>query len=211
MARTPRRCNSEYRITSLQAISFFFFFSFREKSLALLERSLIFSAVLVPRLLTSTIAVKPRWISLRTPRPAPPGSRTPSQHDQRHEDGGASYLVTTPSQTPATLITTPHHGTPTPNDRRVEALLPPSIVKRNVGCTLTAIARVLIANYPSVVMSGVSPSSSGLLPMPGSPSSSWAVYKARIAAVLGHKDMKVIVAFWLFGRLLIPLLRQQTC
>ncbi|UPL02059.1 hypothetical protein LCI18_012993 [Fusarium solani-melongenae] len=48
-------------------------------------------------------------------------------------------------------------------------------------------------------MSGVSPSSSGLLPMPGSPSSSWAVYKAKIAAILGHKDMKVIVAFWLFG------------
>ncbi|RSL79698.1 Protein BTN1 [Fusarium oligoseptatum] len=48
-------------------------------------------------------------------------------------------------------------------------------------------------------MSGVSPSSSGLLPMPGSPSSSWAVYKAKIAAMLGHRDMKVIVAFWLFG------------
>ncbi|KAM0236559.1 hypothetical protein ACHAP5_009370 [Fusarium lateritium] len=48
-------------------------------------------------------------------------------------------------------------------------------------------------------MSGLSPSSSGLLPMPGAPSSSWAAYRARIAAVLGHHETKVIVAFWLFG------------
>ncbi|KAG5658094.1 hypothetical protein KAF25_007045 [Fusarium avenaceum] len=48
-------------------------------------------------------------------------------------------------------------------------------------------------------MSGLSPSSSGLLPMPGAPSSSWAAYRARIAAMLGHHETKVIVAFWLFG------------
>ncbi|KAK2934763.1 Batten's disease protein Cln3 [Fusarium oxysporum f. sp. vasinfectum] len=48
-------------------------------------------------------------------------------------------------------------------------------------------------------MSGLSPSASGLLPMPGAPSSSWAVYKARAAAMMGHHDTKVIVAFWLFG------------
>ncbi|KAH7149114.1 batten's disease protein Cln3 [Dactylonectria estremocensis] len=48
-------------------------------------------------------------------------------------------------------------------------------------------------------MSGRSPASSGLLPMPGSPSSSWAVYKARLASVFGHADAKVVVAFWLFG------------
>ncbi|KAF9771963.1 battenin CLN3 protein [Fusarium sp. DS 682] len=48
-------------------------------------------------------------------------------------------------------------------------------------------------------MSGLSPSSSGLLPMPRAPSSSWAVYKARVAAMMGHHDTKVIVAFWLFG------------
>ncbi|KAL4723609.1 battenin CLN3 protein [Fusarium chlamydosporum] len=48
-------------------------------------------------------------------------------------------------------------------------------------------------------MSGLSPSSSGLLPMPGAPSSSWAGYKARLAALLGHHDTKVVIAFWLFG------------
>ncbi|KAL6922228.1 hypothetical protein ACHAPO_002986 [Fusarium lateritium] len=48
-------------------------------------------------------------------------------------------------------------------------------------------------------MSGLSPSSSGLLPMPGAPSSSWGAYKARVAALLGHHDTKVVVAFWLFG------------
>ncbi|KAH7148361.1 batten's disease protein Cln3 [Dactylonectria macrodidyma] len=48
-------------------------------------------------------------------------------------------------------------------------------------------------------MSGRSPASSGLLPMPGSPSSSWAVYKARLASIFGNADAKVVVAFWLFG------------
>ncbi|ETS80949.1 Protein btn-1 [Pestalotiopsis fici W106-1] len=44
-----------------------------------------------------------------------------------------------------------------------------------------------------------SPSSSGLLPMPGSPSSSWAVYRARLTAILKSTDNAVLVAFWLFG------------
>lgn len=35
--------------------------------------------------------------------------------------------------------------------------------------------------------------------MPGSPSSSWAVYKARLGAVFGRPDLKVVIAFWLFG------------
>ncbi|KAH6986276.1 batten's disease protein Cln3 [Ilyonectria sp. MPI-CAGE-AT-0026] len=48
-------------------------------------------------------------------------------------------------------------------------------------------------------MSGRSPASSGLLPMPGSPSSSWAVYRARMASIFGHSDTKVVAAFWLFG------------
>ncbi|QGI81455.1 hypothetical protein CEK25_008184 [Fusarium fujikuroi] len=56
-------------------------------------------------------------------------------------------------------------------------------------------AEVLIV----AAMSGISPSASGLLPMPGAPSSSWAAYKARAAAIMGHHDTKVIVAFWLFG------------
>ncbi|KAI1770551.1 Batten's disease protein Cln3 [Hypoxylon cercidicola] len=44
-----------------------------------------------------------------------------------------------------------------------------------------------------------SPSSSGLLPMPGSPSSSWALYRARFASVFRNSDTSVLVAFWLFG------------
>ncbi|VZI20245.1 unnamed protein product [Fusarium fujikuroi] len=59
----------------------------------------------------------------------------------------------------------------------------------------SADTRVLIV----AAMSGISPSASGLLPMPGAPSSSWAAYKARAAAIMGHHDTKVIVAFWLFG------------
>ncbi|KAF7523516.1 hypothetical protein G7054_g11733 [Neopestalotiopsis clavispora] len=35
--------------------------------------------------------------------------------------------------------------------------------------------------------------------MPGSPSSSWAVYRARLNAMLKSGDNAVIVAFWLFG------------
>ncbi|GAP92286.1 putative protein btn-1 [Rosellinia necatrix] len=44
-----------------------------------------------------------------------------------------------------------------------------------------------------------SPSSSGLLPMPGSQSASWALYKARLASVFRNSDAAVLVAFWLFG------------
>ncbi|KAK6083329.1 Protein BTN1-like protein 2 [Seiridium cupressi] len=44
-----------------------------------------------------------------------------------------------------------------------------------------------------------SPASSGLLPMPGSPSSSWAIYKARLVAIFKNADNAVLVAFWLFG------------
>ncbi|KAF5484930.1 Protein BTN1 [Colletotrichum siamense] len=48
-------------------------------------------------------------------------------------------------------------------------------------------------------MTGRSPSSSGLLPMPGSPSSSWALYRARLSAMFRHADTQVVVAFWLLG------------
>ncbi|KAI1750401.1 Batten's disease protein Cln3 [Xylaria castorea] len=44
-----------------------------------------------------------------------------------------------------------------------------------------------------------SPASSGLLPMPGSPSASWVLYKARLASFFQHSDVSVLVAFWLFG------------
>ncbi|KAK3386420.1 batten's disease protein Cln3 [Podospora didyma] len=44
-----------------------------------------------------------------------------------------------------------------------------------------------------------SPSSSGLLPLPGSPSSSWALFRARVANLVTKQDTSVLVAFWLFG------------
>ncbi|KAH8687265.1 batten's disease protein Cln3 [Tricladium varicosporioides] len=44
-----------------------------------------------------------------------------------------------------------------------------------------------------------SPSSSGLLPLPGSPGSSWAMYKARFKALFNGADTSVLVAFWIFG------------
>ncbi|ORY58387.1 protein btn-1 [Pseudomassariella vexata] len=44
-----------------------------------------------------------------------------------------------------------------------------------------------------------SPVPSGLLPMPGSPASSWAMYKARFASIFRNADTSVLVAFWLFG------------
>ncbi|AEO71965.1 cc449f17-e6c6-4163-b27c-b6054c0d0f31 [Thermothielavioides terrestris] len=44
-----------------------------------------------------------------------------------------------------------------------------------------------------------SPSASGLLPLPGAPSSSWALYRARLAALLQNTEVSVVVAFWLFG------------
>ncbi|KAF1917054.1 batten's disease protein Cln3 [Ampelomyces quisqualis] len=38
-----------------------------------------------------------------------------------------------------------------------------------------------------------------LLPMPGSPASSWATYRARLKAVFDGADARVCLAFWLFG------------
>ncbi|PTB75096.1 batten's disease protein Cln3 [Trichoderma longibrachiatum ATCC 18648] len=35
--------------------------------------------------------------------------------------------------------------------------------------------------------------------MPGSPSSSWALYSARINSLVKHPNMRVVVAFWLLG------------
>lgn len=37
------------------------------------------------------------------------------------------------------------------------------------------------------------------LPLPGSPSSSWGMYKARLRAVFAGANPRVCVAFWLFG------------
>jgi battenin len=38
------------------------------------------------------------------------------------------------------------------------------------------------------------------LPMPGSPSASWGLYRARIKAVFEGADPRVCAAFWLFGK-----------
>lgn len=38
------------------------------------------------------------------------------------------------------------------------------------------------------------------LPLPGAPSSSLDAYSARARALVQHPNMKVIVAFWLFGK-----------
>lgn len=40
------------------------------------------------------------------------------------------------------------------------------------------------------------------LPLPGSPEASIGAYTSRISALLKRADVKVVVAFWLFGKLL---------
>lgn len=49
-----------------------------------------------------------------------------------------------------------------------------------------------------------------MLPLPGSPSSSWAMYKSRLKAALDGADPRVCTAFWLFGTLHCSRLRQYT-
>ncbi|KAI1388168.1 Batten's disease protein Cln3 [Hypoxylon trugodes] len=44
-----------------------------------------------------------------------------------------------------------------------------------------------------------SPVASGLLPMPGSPSSSWALYETRLTSMFRNANVLVPAAFWLFG------------
>ena len=39
-----------------------------------------------------------------------------------------------------------------------------------------------------------------MLPLPGSPASSWAMYRARLAAIFSGADFRVCSAFWLFGK-----------
>ncbi|KAI9642804.1 battenin CLN3 protein [Ciborinia camelliae] len=44
------------------------------------------------------------------------------------------------------------------------------------------------------------PSSTGIaFPLPGSPGSSWAMYRARFKAIFHGADTSVLIAFWLFG------------
>ncbi|KAL8789505.1 MAG: hypothetical protein Q9213_001118 [Squamulea squamosa] len=40
-----------------------------------------------------------------------------------------------------------------------------------------------------------------MLPLPGSPSSSWAMFRARMSAAFAGADVRVVTAFWLFGDL----------
>ncbi|RAL65326.1 hypothetical protein DID88_000894 [Monilinia fructigena] len=43
-------------------------------------------------------------------------------------------------------------------------------------------------------------SSTGIaFPLPGSPGSSWAMYRARFKAIFHGADTEVLIAFWLFG------------
>ncbi|KAG6275398.1 battenin CLN3 protein [Claviceps purpurea] len=44
----------------------------------------------------------------------------------------------------------------------------------------------------------ITPSSHQRLPLPGTASSSWAIYRARMTSLLRHPDTKVLTAFWLF-------------
>ncbi|CZT43967.1 probable battenin [Rhynchosporium secalis] len=53
--------------------------------------------------------------------------------------------------------------------------------------------------YGTTTTMSRSPSSPGLLPLPGSPGSSWAVYKARLGTIFQGADTSVLIAFWLFG------------
>lgn len=40
--------------------------------------------------------------------------------------------------------------------------------------------------------------------MPGSPGSSWAIYKARLISLVRNPEAAVLVAFWLFGEEPLP-------
>jgi battenin len=47
-----------------------------------------------------------------------------------------------------------------------------------------------------------SPSASIMLPLPGSPASSWALYRARFSAIFQGANPSVLLAFWLFGNIM---------
>ena len=49
-----------------------------------------------------------------------------------------------------------------------------------------------------------------MLPMPGSPSSSWAMYRARLSALFEGAEPPVVIAFWLFGTAL-PITAYLVC
>ena len=39
-----------------------------------------------------------------------------------------------------------------------------------------------------------------MLPLPGAPGSSWALYRSRLRAAFEGAEPRVCVAFWLFGK-----------
>ena len=41
-----------------------------------------------------------------------------------------------------------------------------------------------------------------MLPLPGSPSATWGMYRVRLAALFEGADPNVCIAFWLFGKLM---------
>ena len=40
-----------------------------------------------------------------------------------------------------------------------------------------------------------------MLPLPGSPSSSWARFRERFRAIFSGADPRVCIAYWLFGKI----------
>lgn len=70
-----------------------------------------------------------------------------------------------------------------------------------VLCTMYAIlkiTRLRVISCDAELQEG----STSIPPLPGAPSSSWAMWKARIRASFEGADLRVCTAFWLFGTLL---------
>ncbi|KAG6244508.1 battenin CLN3 protein [Claviceps purpurea] len=60
-------------------------------------------------------------------------------------------------------------------------------------------ADVSISPEQGAMTGRITPSSHQRLPLPGTASSLWAIYRARMTSLLRHPDTKVLTAFWLFG------------
>ena len=44
------------------------------------------------------------------------------------------------------------------------------------------------------------PVGESMLPLPGAPSTSWAMYQERLRSLLSSSNVRVYSAFWLFGQ-----------
>jgi battenin len=40
-----------------------------------------------------------------------------------------------------------------------------------------------------------------MIPLPGAPSSSWALFRQRLSTMFEHVDKRIVGSFWLFGEL----------